>query len=139
MTNEVGRPTVLNDELYVKIRELYLEGKTVQDVATALDIPLETMQSWNTRNYHGFRDRMLSFKHERMLLKAEDNLDSMMEMDTQNTGTTMKGDIFEFNDPRLVKVKADVSVFVSETLGRRHYTKSVENKNIHTIFAFFII
>jgi hypothetical protein len=55
-----------------------------------------------------------------MLKKAESNINEFLAMDTMNTGHTQKGDIFEFDDPRLKKIKADISMF---TLERLHKTK----------------
>jgi hypothetical protein len=39
---EVGRPTKLDDEFYLKIKALVLEGKDMVEVAEALEVPHKT-------------------------------------------------------------------------------------------------
>lgn len=61
-----GRPTNLDDELFLKIEELVLDGKNMAQIAEILDIPYKTMEGWKTRNYEGFRDKMLNFQLQEM-------------------------------------------------------------------------
>jgi hypothetical protein len=106
--SEVGRPSVLDDEQKVlKIKDLYLSGLNEKQIAEILEIPLDTWNYWKWKNYQSFNDKLLSYKHERMLLKAETNLEVLMASEDE-------------------RVKADVSKFVSETIGKKHYSKKTE-------------
>ncbi len=107
MMNEVGRPSVLDDEVMcLKIKALVLDRKTNKEICEILDINYDTWQGWITRNYNGFADKMLSYKHERMLQKAEANIEVIMDNE----------------DPKLM---LDASKFVAETIGKKSYSKQV--------------
>lgn len=110
MSNDVGRPSVLDDEqIVLQIKELILEGNSEQNVADILEIPINTWNVWKWKNYKGFADKLLSYKHERMLLKAETNLEVLMGADDD-------------------KVKLDASKFVAETVGKnKGYSKRSEH------------
>ena len=77
-------------------------------------------------------------KHNRMLRKAEKRLEEFMDMSTGNTGTTKKGDIFHFNDAKLVKIKQDTSKFVAARLGKDDWSEkkevSIRHESISTLF-----
>ena len=108
MSNEVGRPTELDNELMLKIRDLVQEGKTIKEMSEILDIPYATMRYWSATNYQSFADKLLAYKHERMLRKAETNIEVIMDNE----------------DPRLM---LDASKFVAETIGKKNYSKQVNN------------
>lgn len=101
-----GRPTELNDELMLKIRALVLDGLELPQIAEALDIPYETMRSWQARNYHQFAERYRNLKRERMLLKAEVNLEATLASEDE-------------------RLRHDASKFVTETLGKKAYSKQI--------------
>lgn len=105
--SEVGRPSELNDELFLKIRGLVLDGKNMKEVAEILEIPYKTMEGWVYRNYEGFADKMLAYKHEKLIQKAETNLDLLLDGEDD-------------------KIKADLSKFVLETLAKQNYSKKTE-------------
>lgn len=107
MANEVGRPSKLDMMLFRKIRELVLDGMNLRQISEALEIPYATMRDWEYENYESFSDKMLSFKHERMLHKAEINIETLMGSEDEN-----------------INLKA--SIHVSETLGKKHYSKRNE-------------
>lgn len=104
---EVGRPSKLDDQLFRKIRELILDGQNLTEIAKILDIPYATMLDWRYENYQGFADRLLSFKHERMLEKAETEIECLQSSDDE-------------------KVKLQANIHVSETLGKKYYSKKTE-------------
>lgn len=104
---DVGRPTKLDDEFYLKIKGLVLEGKSMIEVAEALEVPYKTMESWKTRNYQGFSDRYDGYKRDWLLKKAEDNIPVLLDSEDE-------------------KVKADLTKFVAETLGKQNYSKRNE-------------
>ena len=62
----------------------------------------------------------------RMLNSAEKNLIEFLEMDTNNVGRTVKGDEFDFNDPRLVGIKADITKFVVSRLNKSKWAERTE-------------
>jgi len=102
-----GRPTLLDDHLFRKIKELVLDGLNLRQVSEALEIPYATMRDWEYENYKSFSDKMLSFKHERMLLKAENNVEVLMGAEDD-------------------RVKLDASKFTLETLNKKFYSKRTE-------------
>lgn len=109
---EVGRPSSLNEELVGKIRELFMEGKTWEEIAVATGESFYTIEGWRQRNYCGFGDKVELWKMERRLKKAEKNIDTILEI-TPETNTQLE-------------VVSDMSKFVAETLGKKHYSKKVE-------------
>jgi hypothetical protein len=57
---------------------------------------------------------------------AERNIEEILEMETINYAKNKLGDLVEVNDTQILKVKADMSKFVSETLGKDKYSKRSE-------------
>lgn len=109
MANDVGRPTILDDkEKASKIRELVLEGVTHKDIQEIMEIPRSTWDTWINENYRGFADTMLSYKHERILNKAEANIEQSMSSEDE-------------------RVRVDVSKFALERLNKKNYSARVEN------------
>jgi len=108
MKNEVGRPSQLNDEQFLlKIKELVLEHKTEAEMQEILDIPKGTWDYWKWKNYEGFQDKLLSYRHERMLRKAELNIEVLQESEDE-------------------RVNLQANTFVLETLGKTNYSKRSE-------------
>lgn len=100
MAKDVGRPSQLDDEQFLlKIKELYLEYKTEKEIAEILDIPLSTWNYWKWSNFHSFSDKLLSYKHERMLSKAMDNIEILQDSEDE-------------------RVSLQANTFVSETIGK---------------------
>ncbi len=122
-----GRPTELDDELCLRIRQWILEGKTIKEIAKLSEIPEETYEGWVWRNYKGFAEKLRFYKIERRLKKAEENIDEFLDMETENIGVTKKGDTFTYEDAKLKKIKADISTFVAETVGKKDYSKRSEH------------
>ena len=109
MKQEVGRPSQLKDDQFLlKIRELVLQGATEAVMQETLDIPKGTWDYWKWKNYENFQDILLSYKHERILNKAEANLEQLLEGEDE-------------------RIRADLSKFALETLNKRHYYKRTEN------------
>jgi len=106
---DVGRPSQLQDDQFVlKIRELVLEGKTEEEMQQILDIPKGTWDYWKWKNYESFQDKLLSYRHERMLRKAEINLEVLQDSEDE-------------------KVNLQANTFVLETLGKKNYSKKTES------------
>ena len=108
MKQDVGRPSVLDDDQVVlKIKKMYLDGANEKTISESLGIRYDTWIYWKWKNYQGFADSLLSYKHERILLKAEANLEQLMDGEDE-------------------RIRADLSKFALETLNKRHYSKRQE-------------
>lgn len=108
---DVGRPSQLDDkEFFLKIRELVLDGKTYKEIQEILDIPLGTWNHWYYNNTHNFQDILLSYKHERMIKKAESNIEVLQESEDE-------------------RVSLQANTFVLETLGKNKYSKKTEQES----------
>jgi hypothetical protein len=109
MANDVGRPSLLEDkEYFLKIRELILDGCTYEEVQKTLDIPKGTWNHWYYENTHNFRDILTTYKHERILAKAEANVEMLLDSEDE-------------------RVVADMTKFSLETLGKSNYSKKTES------------
>lgn len=112
---EVGRPSQLDDEQFLlKIRDLVIDNVTEKEIAKILDIPLGTWDYWKWKNYQGFNDKLLSYKHERMLRKAEANIEVLQESEDE-------------------RVNLQANTFVLETLGKNKYSKKTEQEGKLTL------
>lgn len=66
--------------------------------------------------------------YEYMLKKAESNLKEFLEMDTVNQIPTKSGNVATYDDPKLKKIKADISTFVAERIGKSQWSQKYEHK-----------
>lgn len=109
MSNDVGRPSLLDDpSFFLKIRELILDGSTYEQVQEILEIPKGTWNHWYYNNTHNFQDILMSYRHERMIRKAEANVEVLMESEDE-------------------RVMADMTKFTLETIGKdKGFSKRVE-------------
>ncbi len=107
---DVGRPSQLDDEQFLlKIRELVLANTNEKEIAKTLDIPISTWDYWKWKNYQSFSDKLLSYKHERMLNKAEANLEVLQESEDE-------------------RVALQANTFIMETVGKKNYSKKTETE-----------
>lgn len=111
MSEKVGAKTKLTDELFKEIKQSILAGNDLRETAKVCGINEGTFYVWHSDNYLNLADKVLSWKHERMLKLAETNLEGIMGLGISNKDS--------------IKVVADVSKFVSETLGKKNYSKQV--------------
>ena len=109
---EAGRNTILTEELFKQIRQSILDGNDLRKTAVVCEINEGTLYVWHSDNYLNIADKVLSWKHERMLKLAEMNLEAIM--------------CLGIGDKETVKVVADVSKFTAETLGKAKYSKRNE-------------
>lgn len=126
---EVGRPSLLSNELKVKIRREIInsgERPTIAKVSEISGIGFDTVKNWIYSNYEDFQTFFDGLKRDWKLKKAEENLEEFLVMDTKNQLISKKGDVVEYNDPKILKIKADTTFFVSETLGKKNYSKRSE-------------
>lgn len=105
---DVGRPSQLEDkEFLLKIRDLVLDYKSEVEMQEILGVPKGTWNTWKYTNFHNFSDLLLTYKHERMIRKAESNIEILMNSEDE-------------------RVVADSSKFTLETLGKNSYSKRNE-------------
>lgn len=116
----------MSDELCLKIRDLVLQENTMDQISVSIEVPYKTLEGWVSRNYRGFADKWRLYHIERRLKKAEENIDEALRMETLNRAMTKKGDMYEYSDPKLLKIKMDTSLFVAETVGKQIYSKRNE-------------
>lgn len=107
--NDVGRPSQLDDEQFLlKIRELVLQGTSELEMQKILDIPSGTWDYWKWKNYQGFADKLMTYRHDRILAKAEANVEVLLESEDE-------------------RVVADITKFSLETLGKdKGFSKRIE-------------
>lgn len=108
-----GRPTVLDDKLYVEIKALILQDKTFKQIQKETGIPAGTWDRWYYANYEGFQERIDSFKRLKMLRKAEERLYEFATMNPE--------------DEKYAKIVQDTAKFIAETAGKEFYSKRQEN------------
>ncbi len=106
--SNAGRPSELDSEQFsLKIKELYLDGKNDKQIQEILEIPSGTWDYWKWKNYQGFADKLLSYKHERMIQKAEANIEVLQESEDE-------------------RVNLQANTFVLETLAKNKYSKRTD-------------
>lgn len=98
---------MLDDEVKLKIRDLVLDGATEQTIADSLGVPVKTYKHWLYVNYQALADAVTTYRHERMMKKAETVIERSMDSDDE-------------------KVAADSAKFTAETLGKRWFSKRSE-------------
>lgn len=106
---DVGRPSLLDDkDFFLKIRELILDGCTYKEVQETLGIPKGTWNRWYYENLDNFQDILMTYRHERILRKAEANVEVLLESEDE-------------------RVMADMTKFSLETLGKdKGFSKRTE-------------
>lgn len=105
--------------LMLKIKSCVLSGLTHEQTRKLLNIGQSTWTMWLGRNTNGFRDKLTTWKKLRLIHKAEQNLEQMMDLDDEG-------------DAALTKIKQDTSKFILERLNKREYAQKVENENKNT-------
>ena len=131
--NKRGRKTILDDELFTKIKKSILKGNNIEKTAKACKIKEHTFYTWHSDNYLKLADKIELWKVEKennelkeKLDLANDNLKEFLGMDTKNTIVTKKGEAIVIKDTGLVRVKADMTKFTLETLGKKDFGKNVD-------------
>jgi len=121
-----GRPTELTDELVKKIKQGVLDGLNLKEIAKQSKINEGTLYVWHSANYLNIADKVEGWKRDRKLMLATQNLEEMLQMSIKNTGATPTGDTFEYDDTGKLRVKADMTKFTLQTLGKETYSTRTE-------------
>lgn len=120
-----GPKTELTDELFKEIKKCILEGKDLRNTAKIIGIDKQKLYNWHYLNYLNISDKIANWKLERKLNLANRNIEEFLEMSDKNLKQVGE-ELIEFKDPALTRIKADMSKFVAETVGKDHYSKRVE-------------
>jgi hypothetical protein len=76
------------EEITAKVRTLYLDGLKFGEIQKALDIKASTWDSWVYKDYKDFRHNLQKFKFERLVRKAEGNVEVLMDSEDERVATT---------------------------------------------------
>jgi hypothetical protein len=118
MILEVGRPTDLDDLLFLKIRKCALEDMGLPEMAKTLELNEDTVYGWHARNYEGFKDKWITYKHERKLQLADSVSHDILTLSpTDPEGKT---------DTALLSIQQKEAQFLRETLDKGNYSKRQE-------------
>jgi len=109
---EVGRPTELTEELFKKIKQSILDGNDLRTTARVCEINEGTFYVWHSDNYLNIKDKIEGWKRDRKLMLADNNLDAILALG--------------ISDRQSLKVVADITKFVKETLDKDNYSKRNE-------------
>ena len=109
---EAGRPTILDEELFRKIKQSILDGNDLRETAKVCDITESTLYCWHSDNYLNISDKIEGWKRDRKLIQADKNIDNILRL--------------PHTDKDFVKVVSDMSKFVKETLDKQYYSKRSE-------------
>ena len=107
-----GRNTVLTDELFGKIKQSILDGNDLRKTASVCEIPESTLYTWSSDNYLDFNTRVEGWRRDRKLILADRNIEGILCLGV--------------SDKQVIKVVADMSKFVKETLDKENYSKRSE-------------
>ncbi len=113
MSEKVGRPTELTDEMVAKIKQAILNGNNLKETAKIIDKSYSTLTDWTYRNYSNISDKIEGWKRDYKLKLADINIDKILKL--------------KHDDKDFTKTVADMSKFVKETLDKKNYSKRTEN------------
>ena len=102
-----GTKPQLTEELTAKVRTLYLEGNSYISIQQILDINPSTWDSWVYKNYKDFRVQLQNYKHERLVRKAETNVDVLLGSEDE-------------------RVQSDMTKFTLKALDKDNYSDRTE-------------
>ena len=109
--SEAGRKTILTEELFKEIKHSILNGNDLRETAKVCQINEGTLYVWHSDNYLKLADKIEGWKRDRKLMLADKNIDSILELG--------------ISDKQVLKVVADMSKFVKETLDKKNYSKQL--------------
>ena len=104
-----GRNTILDEELFRKIKQSILNGNDLRETAKVCEIQESTLYCWSSDNYLNLADKIEGWKRDRKLMLAEKNIEAILTLG--------------ISDKESLKTVADTSKFVAETLGKKNYSK----------------
>ena len=96
--------TTLTEKTKKIILALYKDGIQWQTIAQSVGVSEPTVLKWRNDNVLGIYDDMERIRREKLLAKAEKTMEDLLESEDDH-------------------VKAKMSQFLGETLGKLHYSK----------------
>lgn len=125
--NTPGPESIFEDEkLFAKIREAVFMEKDLGEIADFCEIPRSTFYTYHASNYQNLKNRIINYENEReqgkrdkMFKNAEACLMAITEIGT--------------NDKETLRVVADVSKYLTSTLGNKIYKTKNEQENSGSI------
>lgn len=105
-------PMLEDKELLRKIKESILAGNDLKTTANICEIPESTLYTYHSDNYLNIADKIEGWKRDRKLNLADRNIDGILCLGVA--------------DKDSLKVVADMSKFVKETLDKENYSKRNE-------------
>ena len=111
----------LTKDMLAKIKKCILEGKTLTETAKVCEISYSVLTDWKWKNAANLSDKIAGWKRDRILSLAERNIAEFLDMDVRIAKTIAVGDqeleVLE-EDVGKTRIKADMSKFAAETLGK---------------------
>lgn len=123
--SKVGRKTDLTKELIGKIKKSILAGNNLKKTAEICEINELTLYDWSSNNYLNLSDKIDNWKLDRKLNMATDNLEAYLKMNTTNV-VKVGEDTEVKTDTGLERIKADMTKFTLETIGKKNYGKNMD-------------
>jgi cupin superfamily acireductone dioxygenase involved in methionine salvage len=118
MTNELS---LQNDSIRDKVRTMIINGQKIKDIQEQMGINAGTWDANYYRNTNGFRDFIVNAHNERLKKIARQNIEDIISMSVPD------------DDVRYLKIKADMTAFVAETIDKENFSKKTdEDKDSRT-------
>jgi len=103
-----------------RIRTLLIEGKNIKQIQEELGISPGTWDTYYWRDDKGFRQFIIEAQNERLKTIARKNINDIISMPDRE------------DDIRYLKIKADMTAFVAETLDKENFSKKTEENTDKT-------
>ena len=103
--------TLQDDNIRNQLRTAILQGEKIQDTLAKIGISENTYYVNYWRNTKGLRDFIIQAENERLKRIARKNIDDIINMPERD------------DDVRYLKIKADMTQFVAETLDKENFSK----------------
>lgn len=113
--------TLQDDNIRNQLRTAILNGEKIQDILARLGISENTYYVNYWRDTKGLRQFIINAENERLKRIARKNIDDIISMPDRD------------DDVRYLKIKADMTAFVAETLDKDNFSKKTDdNKDERT-------
>jgi hypothetical protein len=114
-----GPEPLLTKEKFREIRECVFEDKSLRGIAETCGFSETSFYTWHSDNYLGLADKITMWRREYLFNLGEKNLKDIMKL-----GVADKG---------VIKSVADISKYVTSTLGNKVYKTRTEVENTITV------
>lgn len=106
-----GPKTVLNESLFLKIREAVMQKKNGKQIAEYIGVPYTTFCTWRHDNYQMLADKLKEYEHHRALEKSFVRMEALTESERE-------------------EIAFKASEFFLETVGKKDFSRKEANINI---------